>query len=113
MLAPGAQLAQITGDLTTATTALTAANLNVEVHFITVQVDASVTCTIYHDNDGTTYTLATQIWQEARTTALNKEAAYNESRPVITIAPGGSIGVKCSGANNATFTFYGVVAEGR
>lgn len=107
-LAPGALLAQITGDLTTATTAINTGNLSREIHFITVQVDQNCDCTIYHDDDGTTYTLATQIWFEARTVALNKEAAYNEARPVITVQRDGTIGVKCSVASAATFSFYGV-----
>lgn len=112
-LAPGSLLAQISGDLTTATTAIATGNLNREIHFITVQVDQNCNCTLYHDDDGTTYALSTQIWFEARTVALNKEAIYYEARPIIYVSKIGTLGVKCSVASAATFSFYGVTQIAR
>ena len=109
----GAQLAQITGDLTTATAAISGLNLNVEIDLITVQVDQNCNCTIYHDDDGTTYTLATQIWYEARTVALNNTSVYSTIPLYIYLKAGGAIGVKCSVASAATFTFYGRTQVGR
>jgi hypothetical protein len=110
----GAQLAQKTGNLTTATSALAGLSLNCEIELIVVQVDQNCNCTIYHDDDGTTYTLATQVWYEARTVALNKEAVWAAQTPLgLVLRVGGSIGVKCSVDAAATFTIYGQIAEAR
>jgi len=113
MLAPGAQLAQKTGDLTTAATLYTTSKLNTEISLITVQVDQNCDCTIYHDDDGTTYGLAQQIWFESRTTALNKEAVYDGKPIAIYVKAGGALGVKCSVNGAAVITVYGFTQQGR
>lgn len=81
-LAPGAILAQISPSGTTAVTAISGLGVNFEVHFVTIQVDQNTNCTIYHDDDGTTYGLTTQIWYQARTVALNSDSMYSDSFPL-------------------------------
>ena len=70
---------------------------------------SDATFAIYHDDDGTTYSEATAIVFGATCPANGViDFGFEAAGGGITIAPGGSLGVKTGTANAITFSVYGV-----
>ena len=111
MNAPGSQLAQSRPSGTTAVTAYTNANVRTEVSrvYVANTTASDATFAIYHDDDGTTYSEATAIVFGATCPANGViDFGFEAAGGGITIAPGGSPGVKTGTANAITFSVYGV-----
>lgn len=68
------------------------------------------TMTIYHDVDGTTYANTELVSQETRIALTQSPLVFQARHPGsgIFLAPGDSIGVQCSVANNMNFMLYGI-----
>ena len=111
MNAPGSQLAQSRPSGTTAVTAYTNANVRTEISriYIANTTGSSAAFSLYHDDDGTTYSEATAIAFSAPIAANTVVSfGFEAVGGGITVAPGGSLGVKTGTANAITFTVYGV-----
>ena len=109
----GAQLAQVRPGVTTTTT-LFSATLRTEVTCIFVANTSTASCSmsLYHDDDGTTYSEATALYN-AKTVPVNDTIKIEANVPGsgLTIRAGGSLGCKSSVTNALTFTVYGITEQ--
>lgn len=112
MFAQGSQLAQVRGSAS-ASTAYTA-TLRTEVTRIVVcnVTTSDATFDIYHDDDGSTYTVATALYYERTVSAKTSFVISSEAiGSGISIEQGGRLGVKTSTDLAVTFSIYGVTED--
>lgn len=67
---------------------------------------ASITISIYHDTDGTTYDETTAlVWQHT----IPAGGVFQLESSLVGYSTAENFGVQCSVTNGVTFTFYGVL----
>lgn len=113
--AQGELLAQLRPGVTTPVTLFSALELRAEVTLLIAcivpsAVSADLNVTVYHDDDGTTYTDDTAIMHETRLKLLQDGRLIQAQHPGsgIIIKPGGSLAVQTSVADEVNFSLYGI-----
>lgn len=114
--AQGELLAQLLPSNTTPNTLFTA-TLRTEITLIrgTIIPGGTTPCTlsIYHDVDGTTYANTELIAHEDHIALAQTSTLFQAQHPGsgIFLAPGDSIGIQASVANNVNFMLYGITED--
>lgn len=110
--AQGELLGQVRPNVTTPVTLFQASQLKTEVSLILGSLIPTaagpVTITLYHDDDGTTYTDDTVILTTSKSATNNLVFQAQHPGSGIIIKPGGSIGVQINSANDVNFSLYGI-----
>ena len=110
--APGFLLAQSRPSNTTAATLYTA-GMKTEVTRIIIAntTGSAATFRLFHDDDGTTMDETTAlIWDNSIATANYVDIQAYLDGAGITIAAGGSLGIRSGTGNALTFSAYGIVS---
>lgn len=112
--AAGSQLAQTRPEGTTAITAFTAVTKTEVTQIIVTNVTATdATFSIYHDDDGSTYSDDTVLWDTVTVSARSTVTIKAEGGPGtgLMMLPDGTIGVETGTADAVNFTLYGVTED--
>lgn len=111
--ASGAQLAQTRPSVTTAVNAFTAA-MPTEITRIVIcnTTGTAAAMSLYHDDDGSTFTADTALY-EAKSVPANDsiEIKAESIGGGLMVTKNGQIGVKTGTANALNFTLYGITAD--
>jgi len=109
--AQGELLAQVNPSVTSAGGLFVTQELRVEVTLILVvnRNAGAQLCSIYHDDDGTTYSAATEILRRSIPAGVS-EIVFQAQHPGsgIMMLPGGSLGAQVAAANDLTISVYGI-----
>jgi len=112
MFASGLQLAQLSPSAS-ASTAFTSTLRTEITRVVVANVTANIaTFDLYHDDDGTTYSVATALWYGQ---TVSGNTSYVIESPALgsglMMARGASLGVKSSVDQALNFTIYGVTED--
>lgn len=109
------QIAQLTPSTAAAVTAYSATTRTVVTKVIVCNArNAASTYSIYHDDDGSTFSTATALYK-------NKAIAANVTEVIEAASPGAGIGMRSGGrigvdagtADALTFSLYGIIQQAR
>ena len=109
------QIAQLSPSTTAALTAYSATTRTVVTRIIVCNARASATTfSVYHDDDGSTFSTATALYK-AKAIAANTTETIEAQSPGsgIGMRSGGRIGVDAGTADALTFSLYGIIQQAR
>lgn len=109
------QLAQLTPGTIGAQTLFSATTRAVVTKIVVCNArNAATTYSIYHDDDGTTFSTATALYKNKAIAANVTEVVEAASLGAgLGMRSGGRIGVDAGTADAITFSAYGIVQQGR
>lgn len=109
------QIAQLTPSTAAAVTAFVATNRTVVTKVVICNArNAATTFSLYHDDDGGTFATATALYKN-KAIAANVTEVVEAASPIsgLGMRVGGTLGVDAGTADALTFSFYGIVQQGR